>query len=401
MEQKDRDPNVLVALYVHRAGVLTNLRDNAGARQAAEQAESIFQGESQSQFRAITRILLAECQLKQNKAEVALATLAPVQQIIEQQTDNQLVAIDFRRVMGSIRLRLGQPADAEKEYREGIEISEKYLSGLQNANQRVKWTLKTEPLYRGLTQTWLEQNRLVDAWKLWEWSKARSLHTESGNGVPAGWSNLQQAILSLPVPSHAGVRLVYAAFHDRLHVWTVKDGKVRSNWVPVAQEKLDGLVADFVRNCADPLSPLAEVQEQGKVLFDLLVAPFAGEFSSDQTMTFEVDQQLWKLPLSTLRTPDSKYLAEKYYIAHSPGILVEASLRKPGVVQPQSDFLLVNAFPERTQELAGDSTTLQTSSRIQSSDKQRSGVRRNDAKPGCDLLWSRRAPGGSSGAPSE
>ena len=95
------------------------------------------------------------------------------------------------------------------------------------------------------------------------------------------------------------------------------------------------------------------MQKQGKVLFDLLVAPFAGEFSSDQTMTFEVDQQLWKLPLSALRTPDSKYLAEKSYIAYSPGILVEASLRKPRVVQPQSDFLLVNAFPERTQELVG------------------------------------------------
>ena len=353
MEKKDRDPNVLVALYVHRASVLTVLRDNTGAKAAVEQAESIFQGASQAQFTAITRILLAECQLRQEKAKAAWATLEPARQIIERETDNILVAIEFRRVMGGIRLRSGQPADAEKEYRQGIEITEKYLSGLQNANQRVKWTLKTEPLYRGLTQAWLEQNRVVDAWKLWEWSKARPLHTEPGDGVPVAWPNLQQAILSLPVPSNSGVRLVYAVFNDRLHVWTIKDGKVRSNWVPVTQERLDGLVADFVRNCADPSSPLAEVQEQGKVFFGLLVAPFAGEFSSDQTMTFEVDQQLWKLPLSALRTPDSKYLAEKYYIAHSPGVLVEASLRKPHVVQPQSDFLLVNAFPERTQELAG------------------------------------------------
>jgi CHAT domain-containing protein len=353
MEKKDRDPNVLVALYVHRAGVLTALRENTGAKAAVEQAESIFQGASQGQFTAITRILLAECQLKQGKAEAAWTTLEPARQVIEQETDNILVAIEFRRVMGSIRLRLGQPVDAEKEYKQGIEITEKYLSGLQNANQRVKWTLKTEPLYRGLTQAWLEQKRVVDAWKLWEWSKARPLHTHPGDGVPAAWPNLQQAILYLPVLSNSEVRLVYAVFNDRLHVWTIKDGKVRSNWVPVTQEKLDGLVADFVRNCADPLSPLAEVQEQGKTLFDLLVAPFAGEFSSDQTMTFEVDQQLWKLPLSALRTPDSKYLAEKYYIAHSPGVLVEASLRKPRAVQPKSDFLLVNAFPERTQELAG------------------------------------------------
>lgn len=142
---------MLIALYVHRAGVLITLRDNAGAKTALEQAESIFQGEWQAQFTGITRILLAECQLKQGKAEAAWATLSPVQQIIEQQTDNQLVAIDFRRVMGNILLQLGRMADAEKEYREGIEIAEKYLSGLQNANQRVKWALKTEPLYCGLT----------------------------------------------------------------------------------------------------------------------------------------------------------------------------------------------------------------------------------------------------------
>ncbi|HET9365362.1 MAG TPA: CHAT domain-containing protein [Candidatus Angelobacter sp.] len=346
------DPNVLVALYVHQVSVLTALRDNAGARQAAEQAESTFRSESQSQFRAITRILLAECQLKQDKAEVALATMEPARQIIEQKTDNILVAINFRRVMGSIRLRLDQPADAEQEFRQGIEAGEGYLSALQNANQRIKWTLKTEPLYRGLTQTWLEQNRIVDAWKLWEWSKARSLHTESGNGMPTAWPDLQQAILSLPVPPDSGVRLVYAVFNDRLHVWMIKNGNVRSNWIPVTQKKLDGLVAGFVQNCADPFSPLAEVQEQGKALFDLLIAPFAGEFSSDQTVTFEADQQLWKLPISALITPDRKYVVEKYYIASSPGILVDASLGKTRVVQPQSKFLLVNAYPERTQELA-------------------------------------------------
>lgn len=350
MEKKDRDPNVLVALYVHRVSVLTVLRDNAGARKAAEQAESIFQGESQSQFTAITRILLAECQLKQNKAQAAWATLEPVRQIIRQ-TDNSLVAIEFRRVMGNIRLQLGQPAEAEQEYRQGIEIAEKYLSGLQNANQRVKWTLKTEPLYRGLTQAWLEQNRVVDAWKLWEWSKARPLRTEPTSGRPAAWPELQQAILSLPVPSHSGVRLVYAVFNDRLHVWMIKDGKARSNWIPVTQEKLDDLAADFVRSCADPISPLMEVHEQGKVLFDLLVAPFAGEFSSDQTVIFEADQQLWKVPISALRTPDRKYVAEKYYIAYSPGILVEANLRQPRAIQPQGAFLLINAYPSRTQRL--------------------------------------------------
>ena len=71
--------------------------------------------------------------------------------------------------------------------------------------------VKNGTLDRGLTQAWLEQNRVVDAWKLWEWSKARPLHTDPGDGVPAAWPNLQQAILSLPVPSNSGERPVYGS----------------------------------------------------------------------------------------------------------------------------------------------------------------------------------------------
>jgi len=296
MDEQDRDLNVVVALHLHLASILTTLRDNAGAEKANQQAEAIFnQGEGQNQYKAIIRILVAACQLERGKAEAALATLSPARAVIEH-TDNHLVVIDFRRVMGKILLHLGRLAEAEQEYQLGIERAEQSLSEMEQTRQRTQWAAKTEELYGGLVQIWLEQKRVVDAWKLWEWSKTRSInaqaHTAALPPTPASWRELQQQILDLQVPSEPGVHLVYAVFSDRLHVWAVGRGEIRSKWVEIRQEKLENLVDDFTRKCANKLTSLGELQQQGKTLFALLVEPFEDELSATQTVALEVDQQV-------------------------------------------------------------------------------------------------------------
>ncbi|MGZ7072628.1 MAG: CHAT domain-containing protein, partial [Candidatus Angelobacter sp.] len=349
MDTKHQDLNVLGALYLHLASILTSLRDNAGAERAAAQAEAIFDKvPGPNQYKLITKIILAECQLKLGKAQAALATLEPARVLLKS-TDNKLVLIDFRRVMGKIRLQLGQLADAEQEYKSGLEIAEGSLSTLKHADQRIEWAGKTEELYRGLVQIWLEQKRVVDAWKLWEWSKTRSMYEEQlsrdSETSARTWQKLERTILALPVPSEPEVRIVYAVFANRLHVWTVGGNQVRSKWIEVKQEKLEGLVEDFARKCADESSSLTGLQEEGKELFVLLVQPFIRELSEKQIVAFEVDQELWRLPVQALRTPDGQYLAEKYAIAYSPGILVEKKLRKAARIRGQNALLQVEALP--------------------------------------------------------
>jgi CHAT domain-containing protein len=349
MNMKSQDSKVLGSLYLHLASILTSLRDNAGAERAAAQAEAMFEKvPGPNQFKLITRIMLAECQLELGKAEDSLATLESARGLLES-TDNRLVLMDFRRVMGKIHLQLGQWTDAEQEYKFGIEIAESSLSTLKHADQRIEWVAKTEELYRGLVQIWLEQNRPVDAWKLWEWSKTRSMYQghPSRDSRPSAlaWQELQKKILSLPVPREPSVRVVYAVFANRLHVWTVGRGLIRSRWIEVKRAKLEDLIGDFVKKCANKNSALSELNKQGKALFVLLVQPFIDELSATQAVAFEVDQQLWNLPIQALRTPDGHYLAEIMKMGYSPGIRVEHMLRKAGRIQRENALLLVEALP--------------------------------------------------------
>jgi CHAT domain-containing protein len=350
MEKQDQDLNVVVALYVHLASICTSLGDDPGAQHAIQQAEAVFQqGETQNQrFRAITRIRLAESQLGQARAEKALQTLAPARDVIDIM-DNPLVAVDFKRVMGKILLRLERLTEAEEEYRTGIEDAERSLSGQKLARQRVEWAGKTEELYRGLAQVWLAQKRIEDAWKLWEWSKDRSMFAQSNVAThkqsPSSWPELQQAILALPIPSGPDLRLVYAVFDDRLHVWMVSNGKVGAAWTALGRDKLEKLVDSFVRKCADPSSPLQELRDDGKTLYSLLLDPFAGKSSDGKTLILEMDQQLWRLPVQALTTPDGRYVAEKYYVGYSPGVLVETRLRQPANMEPRNTLSVVEAYP--------------------------------------------------------
>lgn len=344
-----KDPNVLGALYLHLASILTSLRDDASAERAAANAEAVFEKVSgPNQYKLITRITLAECQLKLGKEQEALATLEPAR-ILLKGTDNKLVLIDFRRVMGKIRLQLGHLIDSEQEYKAGLEIAEDSLSTLKHADQRTEWARKIEELYRGLVQIWLEQNRVIDAWKLWEWSKARSMDEErlarDADTPRPTWQKLERIILELPVPSSPEARIVYAVFANRVHVWTVGGNEVHSRWIEVKQDRLEGLIEDFASKCANDYSSITKVKEEGKELFVLLMQPFASELSETQTVTLEVDQELWRLPFQALSIPNNHYVAEKYTIAYSPGILVEKTLRKSARIRGKNTFLQVEALP--------------------------------------------------------
>ena len=342
MDEKDRDLNMLVGLYGHLATIFTRLGQEPPPMVQATSAGA-------KPYAAITNIFLAESQLEMGKTEAALATLKSAQGPIEQ-INNDLVMFDFRRVMGKARLQSGQLTAAEEQCQKGIEIAERYFSTFKNAPQRAEWAIKTDELYRVLTRTWLQEKKTEDAWKLWEWSKARPLVAYNALPSPSApkWPELQRDILALQVPAGPAIHVVYAVFSDRTHVWAVGGGRVRSRWIEIKQDDLNQSVKGFARNCANPSSSIPELQEQGKALFALLLQPFEEELSAAQAVALEMDQQLWTLPAAALRTPDDRYVAEKYDVMYSPGIRIETDLKGAKLMQPESAFLLINAYPQQS-----------------------------------------------------
>ena len=347
MPAETRDMNVVGGLYLNLANVLMSLHDDAGAEAFARKADLIFdEPDPPVNFKLSARIRLAECQLKLGRAEVALATVESAREFAKQ-VYNELTLIDFYRVRANILLQLGRLPDAEMEYQKGIEKAEGSLSRLKHLDERTEWVAKTEELYRGLTRIWLEQNKTVKAWKLWEWAKTRAydVRISRSSRTAVSWDSLQKDILKLREPAGPEVRVTYAVFQDRVHVWTAGRGEVLSMWIAIKEPALEEQIDEFRKKCASNSSRLPDLQKQGRELFDLLIQPVMAELSTTQSVAFEMDQQLWKLPVDALTSPDGRYLAEKYVTRYSPGIEVEEMLRVPGPIQGKNSLLQVEAVP--------------------------------------------------------
>jgi CHAT domain-containing protein len=350
IEPDHHDPFILGALYLHLASILTAMQEDSAAESAAKHAESIFEsapdGPTKDQYKLAAKITLAECQSNLGKAELALETLAPGQSLLKE--TNKLDLLDFRRVKGKVLQQLRRLDDAEAEYKLGIEIAEASLSTLKSVDNRLKWAAKTAELYRELARVWLEQNRVDDAWRLWEWSKTRSLLDSQPKNPPMGatsWEELQRKILAIEIPRDREMHVVYASFKDRLHVWVVGNKRIRSKWIELKRPELESLSENFGNRCADKNSLLEDVHEQGERLFGLLVQPVLPEIGESQTVAFELDQPLQKLPMQALRSPEGWYFAERNKIEYSPGMLMEEMLRKPTPIGKSDSHLLLNALP--------------------------------------------------------
>jgi CHAT domain-containing protein len=360
MPAENQDKTVVGSLYLYLADVLMSLHDDAGAEALARKADLISkESNPPASFKLNAGTRLAECQLKLGRAKTALATVDSVRELLSKITgsneaEDKLILIDFYRVRAKILLQLGRLTDAEKEYQKGIEEAERSLSKLKHLDERTLWVAKTEELYRGLTRIWLEQNKAVKAWKLWEWSKTRAydMRVSRSFRTPASWDSLEKDILKLREPAGPGVRVTYAVFPDRVHVWTAGHGEVLSLWIAIKEPALEQQIEEFRKLCANASSSLPDLQKQGRELFNLLIQPVMAELSTTESVAFEMDQQLWKLPADALTSPDGRYLAEKYVTRYSPGIEVEEMLRIPKPIQGKNSLLQVEAVPGFGPELS-------------------------------------------------
>src|SRR5436309_129176 len=105
---------------------------------------------------------------KTSSAEIALSTLAPARDLIATTTD-QIIVIEYYRVLGNIYLQLRNVSEAASAYEAGIVVAENSLSTFKEASRRLQWAAATEDLYKGLIRVLLQQGHSEDALKVWEW----------------------------------------------------------------------------------------------------------------------------------------------------------------------------------------------------------------------------------------
>jgi CHAT domain-containing protein len=293
-----------------------------------------------------TKIEPSEMQLQHGDAELALATLQPVEHLLTSIQD-KFIVVSFYRVLGNVHWELRRLDQAFAAYQAAVSLAEASLTNIKGGPERLAWLRAADDSYRGLVRVLLEQKKPDQALERWEWYQGRpmlqGLHVISDVRIEKGSPKPRKMSSKRGTPAPSGARLVYASFKDGLQVWVSDSKGVGGIWIDWKQQDFERAVRRFAEHCADPDSSLHDVQEQGAWLYTRLLEPIIPGLRESETVTVELDRLAYNLPMEALRSPVGWYFGEKYIIVYSPGNHAEQSLRQQRSIGQQTPILILDA----------------------------------------------------------
>lgn len=351
---------------IHKA-----LKDNLLAEQEGRKAAFLEKelADHPGNYSLITKIEMADLQLRQGDPEFALSTLIPIGELLKN-VQNSFISLSYFRALGDTYLCSKKLTEAGSAYQSAIRIAEGTLDSLKDSGRRLQWLKATDDSYTGMVRVLLEQKKDSEALQFWERYKGRTVMQQSlflevkeyiPNNKTGSSRRLEKSVASTP----DATRLVYAIFNDGLQIWVVSARGFEGKWVKIKQEDLIREVHEFVEKCATSHSDLSEIQAQGRKLFYLLLEPVILQLPESEPVIVELDRSANALPIEALLSPDGWYFGERYSIVYSPGLLLEKNLRMPEVIGRQEPLLLVDASrTENGSYLPGDELERMTISQV-------------------------------------
>lgn len=171
--------------------------------------------------------------------------------------------------------------------------------------------------------------------------RARSLWDLMNNGARiAGDLTDPQLKLALPVspltssqvqpllPAQAQL-LEYAVLDDKVVMWVMTRDGLKSAHASIRRDELDEKIQSYLRALSRPSAGVSddEIKQQGKALYDKLIAPVEGYLDS-RVLCIVPDKNLSFLPFAALVSPKSgRFLIEDYKLQTTPSatIFIKAS----------------------------------------------------------------------------
>lgn len=277
-----------------------------------------------------TKIEPAEMQLLHGDAELALATLQPVEPLVTSIQD-RFIVVSYYRVLGNINWELRRLGQASAAYQAAVNLAELSLSNLKDGPERLAWVRAADDSYRGLVRVLLEQKQPEQALERWEWYQSRpmlqGLRSQTGRDRRGDDKSEKHASISSSI--QRGNRLVFASFKDGVQVWTNRSTGVAGTWIEWDQKDFERSIRDFVDRCADPNSTLSAVQEEGVSLYTRLLQPVIADLRESEPVVVELDRIAYNLPMEALQSPNGWYFGEKFSLVYSAGSHTESTLNPP------------------------------------------------------------------------
>jgi CHAT domain-containing protein len=241
---------------------------------------------------------------------------------------------------GRARLRLGDAAEAQRDFEDGIAELEDQRRRVGERELRIAYFDRAERLFSDLALLLLRRGLTGDAFDALERSRARELlEAATGRAMqPLPLSAIQRQL----GPDVAVV--TYMVTRDRVVAAIVTHGSLRFVERPLAEDELRRLVDNVSRGFD---SPAGLARDDLRRLYDALIAPLRIE--AGKRLVIVPDRFLYRVPFAALLASNGRYAVEDHVIAIAPSATVHVRnvARDCDLAARGDASVLVVASPER------------------------------------------------------
>jgi CHAT domain-containing protein/tetratricopeptide (TPR) repeat protein len=357
MIERTQDRSFQAVAHYRLAVAATRIQDLSEAeaefRISSQQFAALSHSATGRYYRMASEIRLAAVEVQQGRLESAAARLERSKlQLTDVSITDKGVAFQYYQTLGELLFRRENLPEAERALWTALRIGDVERSSLQTDADRLAWEREVAPAYRTLVELYArKRDAATRALEVWEWyrasslrefrpsSSARGLHSANLDTRPNP-SALAQVRDAVPALLHETV-ISFAYLPSGVAAWTFDDRGVKFAWVAASGDELASLVRDFAHLCADPASDLTKLRQEGRNLYDLLVAPFARDLEPNRLLIVEPDSILSDVPWSALVDLRGEYLGSHLAIVVSPGLGYLLNLRSTAIISPEQTAIIV------------------------------------------------------------
>jgi len=302
-------------------------------------------------YRLETQIQLAGVEVEQGAVSAAMSRLADIREYLKEVSEDW-TAFRYFQTLGQLHLRQGNRQEAEKNLWRALRVSEGLLVSLGTDADRVAWDGDAGQSYRTLVDLYAQKpEESARALEVWEWYRAAALRgspsSSAAKPLRFGSSNpgpgppvLSQAGDTLPALKHETV-ISHAILPSGVAAWAFDNRGVKFARISASEEDLAARVKYFAFLCADPSSDITKLRQEGRSLYDLLLAAFESHLDTSRRLVIEPDGFLSEVPWPALVDSRGEYLGSKFSIVVSPGLGYWLKLRLPAAISSRQPALVV------------------------------------------------------------
>jgi CHAT domain-containing protein len=261
-----------------------------------------------------------------------------------QMTTDLEIRMDVEKALANLYLGTGRPQQAELWYRRSIETFEQNRSSVHDEVLRLSVFAYGDTVYRDYAEYLIDAHRPVEALRLLDRSRARTL--EEGLGVAnAGADAKGKGAADAQIVAsklHAAI-LFYSLGPEQSHLWAITARETRLFILP-RQREIQSLIEEYRRAIQKSSDPVRAANAAAASLYDALVKPAAAMIPKDSKVFIIPDGVLHGLNFETLLEPDGngfKYWIEDVTVTITSSIRILSRSRTMSPIAATRDLLLI------------------------------------------------------------